>query len=77
MTTTETMGASMPRVTVNGAQRELTEGTTVADVVAATAPAPRGVAVALNDQVLRRAEWAGTAVRDGDRIEILTAVQGG
>lgn len=77
MNPTEIMGAPRPRVTVNGTPRSVAEGTTVTDIVAATTPASGGVAVALNDQVLRRAEWARTAVSDGDRIEILTAVQGG
>jgi sulfur carrier protein len=38
---------------------------------------PSGVAVALNDSVVPRAEWPRTALDDGDRVEVLTAVQGG
>lgn len=55
----------------------------VADVVAHLLPghvvdgAPRGVAVAVDDVVLPRGTWEGTAVRAGDRVEIVTAVQGG
>lgn len=67
------------RVTVNGAATDLPDGTSVADVVARAAgtSAGRGVAVAVNDEVVPRADWAATAVRDADRVEILTAVQGG
>ncbi|MCD0450956.1 sulfur carrier protein ThiS [Actinocorallia sp. API 0066] len=70
------------RVLVNGAARALPEGATVADVVAQVvaaeaADAGRGIAVAVNDEVVRRAVWPATPVRDGDRVEILTAVQGG
>lgn len=67
----------MPTVIVNGTPQKLAVGTTVAEIVASVSPSGAGVAVALNDQVLRRAEWAGTEPRDADRIEILTAVQGG
>ncbi|SEF47585.1 sulfur carrier protein [Thermomonospora echinospora] len=65
------------RVTVNGQSRELPEGTTVAAVVATVTEATTGVAVAINDEVVSRGSWAGTAVRDQDRVEVLTAVQGG
>lgn len=40
-------------------------------------PAVPGVAVAVGDRVVRRAEWDDTTVADGDRIEIITAAQGG
>jgi sulfur carrier protein len=36
-----------------------------------------GVAVAVNDDVVPRASWSTTALRPGDRVEVLTAVQGG
>ncbi|MQA96705.1 MAG: sulfur carrier protein ThiS [Streptosporangiales bacterium] len=65
------------RVTVNGEARELPDDATVASVVAQITSAARGVAVALNDEVVSRADWARTAVREADRVEILTAVQGG
>ncbi|MDP4023951.1 sulfur carrier protein ThiS [Methylobacterium sp. NEAU 140] len=38
---------------------------------------PQGVAIALNGRVLRRRDWAETAIREGDRIEIVRAMQGG
>ena len=37
----------------------------------------RGIAVAVNQEVVPRREWASTPLRPGDRIEIITAVQGG
>jgi len=36
-----------------------------------------GIAVAVNDRVVRRDDWEGTEVADGDRVEIVTARQGG
>jgi sulfur carrier protein len=61
------------RVTVNGSGRDLPDGQTVADLV----PPRRGVAVAVNGAVVPRSTWDGTPLRDGDRVEVLTAAQGG
>jgi len=38
---------------------------------------PKGFAIALNGTVVRRDAWAATALRDGDRVEIIRAMQGG
>jgi sulfur carrier protein len=65
------------RVRVNGAERELGEGGTVADVVAAVTEQTRGVAVAVNGEVVPRSRWAQAALSAGDRVEVLTAAQGG
>ncbi|MNW59726.1 sulfur carrier protein ThiS [compost metagenome] len=70
---------------VNGEPYPLTAPTTVAALVAALLPelvgdtgnVPRGVAVAIDDAVLPRSTWTYTALRDGDRVEVVTAVQGG
>ena len=37
----------------------------------------RGIAVAVNDSVVRRANWSSHMLQTGDRIEIVTAKQGG
>jgi sulfur carrier protein len=64
-------------VIVNGEPRELADGTSLAEVVASVTTARTGVAAALNDEVVRRSAWEATTLRDDDRIEVLTAVQGG
>ena len=66
-------------VTVNGEQRELAAGTTVASLVGELgAPGDgRGVAVALGGEVVPRSAWASTRVTAGARVEVLIAVQGG
>jgi sulfur carrier protein len=64
-------------ITVNGAASDLPAGTTLAAMVAAMTQAPSGVAVAVNDTVVPRGAWAVTTLGDGDRVEVLTAVQGG
>lgn len=38
---------------------------------------PKGIAVALNNQVVSRSQWAETLVTDGSHILIITATQGG
>lgn len=72
-------------VVVNGQVRDLGEGATVATVVAELAGAgasagvgfAAGIAVAVNDSVVHRGTWPTTVLRDGDRVEVITAVQGG
>jgi sulfur carrier protein len=65
------------QVIVNGEPREVPDDATVASIVEAVTRTPSGVAVALNGEIVRRAEWTTTAARDADRLEVLTAVQGG
>ena len=64
-------------VTVNGTLETYPPGTTVAGVVAGVCGTAGGVAVAVGDAVVPRAEWEIWALSDGDEVEILTAVQGG
>ncbi|MGV9215801.1 sulfur carrier protein ThiS [Micromonospora sp. RB23] len=64
-------------LTVNGAGRSVAGGASVADLVRDVAPHQRGVAVAVNGEVVPRAGWPATVLRDGDRVEVLTAAQGG
>ncbi|MFD4245645.1 sulfur carrier protein ThiS [Streptomyces sp. IBSNAI002] len=64
-------------ISVNGEPREVAAGTTLDAVVATLTAAPSGVAAALNETVVPRGQWPATAVGEGDRVEILTAVQGG
>jgi sulfur carrier protein len=65
------------QVRVNGRERPLAPGTTLDGVVAEVTRAAKGVAVAVNEAVVPRGAWATTVLADGDRVEILTAVQGG
>lgn len=64
-------------VTVNGEPRELPDGITLDGVVATLTQAPSGVAAAVNETVVPRGQWPATPLGDGDRVEVLTAVQGG
>ncbi|MFW6718676.1 sulfur carrier protein ThiS [Streptomyces sp. MAR4 CNY-716] len=64
-------------MTVNGALRRIDAGLTLDALVATVTAAPRGVAAAVNEDVVPRGSWPTTTLGDGDRVEILTAVQGG
>ncbi|CAL9432556.1 hypothetical protein SUDANB176_02082 [Streptomyces sp. enrichment culture] len=64
-------------ISVNGEPREVDPGTALDAVVHALTAAPSGVAAALNETVVPRAQWPATALSEGDRVEVLTAVQGG
>ncbi|MFJ5231640.1 sulfur carrier protein ThiS [Kitasatospora sp. NPDC088391] len=64
-------------LTVNGAPRTVPAATTLDTVVAEVSAAPTGIAAAVNEAVVPRGSWAATVLGAGDRVEILTAVQGG
>ena len=67
------------RVVLNGEDRALQPGATVADVVRSLdlAAEARGVAVALDGEVVIRGEWSSTVLSEGARIEVLGAIGGG
>ena len=64
---------------LNGQPHELPDGATVADAVRASgAPAlARGLAVAVDREVVPGSQWDKTPLQDGQRVEVLQAVQGG
>ena len=66
-------------VLVNGAAQELAPGTTVRELLEALAVpgGTRGVAVAVDAEVVPRGEWETTKIDDGARVEVLRAIQGG
>jgi len=66
-------------VTINGEPRELAAGATVASMVELldVAPGARGVAVALDGEVVTRSRWSHTELRDGSLVEVVAAIQGG
>ncbi len=49
----------------------------MAQAVAELTPAVTGVAAAVNGDIVPRGSWAVTLLRDGDQVEVVTAVQGG
>jgi sulfur carrier protein len=65
------------QVKLNGEPYELPDGSTLAEAVAQVTDLASGVAAAVNGDVVARGSWAVTSLRDGDQVEVVTAVQGG
>ena len=70
-------GDQFLRVRVNGEDRELEEGVSVAALLDSMSLEVNGIAVALNMEIVRRGEYGDTQLSDGDEIEIVRAVGGG
>ncbi|MEI7858869.1 MAG: sulfur carrier protein ThiS [Acidimicrobiales bacterium] len=68
---------AMAVATVNGEPYDLSSGLTVSGLVAAWCPSPRGVAVAIDSEVVPRSTWDTTLIEPGATIEIVTAAAGG
>ena len=76
-------------ITLNGAAHTVADGASITALVSQVTGRPiapdgqasdggkLGVAVAHNSQVVPRSQWHGTALADGDDVELVTAVQGG
>ena len=76
-------------ITLNGTQHAVADGASITTLVSqvtgrtlaangqATDGQKLGVAVAHNAEVVPRSQWYGTALADGDEVELVTAVQGG
>lgn len=66
------------KLEVNGEIRETTPGTSLTELLTGMGiEDPRGVAVAVEGEVVPRDRWRDTELRNGQRVEVLRAVQGG
>jgi sulfur carrier protein len=67
------------KLTLNGAVDDLPDGALLPDLLARSGhtAAARGIAIAVNGEVVPRADWATHPLSDGDSVELLVAVQGG
>jgi len=66
------------RIELNGVSRELPDGATLAEAAReAGALRGRGVAIALDGEVVPRVEWDSTPLADESKVEVLAAIQGG
>jgi sulfur carrier protein len=66
-------------IELNGRTAELPNGATVIDAVKETGVdgGTRGVAVAVDGEVIRRADWGNTKLENDQIVEVVRAVQGG
>lgn len=65
------------QIMINGQTRDVSSGTTVADLLTGLQIVPERVAVELNLQILNRGEYQLHSLREGDRVEIIGFVGGG
>lgn len=68
---------ALMKIYVNGEAQDLDAVETVADLLRAVDAPAAGIAVEVNQTLVRRAEHATHALRDGDRVEIVGLVGGG
>lgn len=64
---------------LNGEERDLPPGVSLAQAVesAGTPAGARGIAAAVDGEVVPRDRWEHTELADGQRVEVVQAVQGG
>ena len=69
----------MTSILLNGEQTSIDAGTTVEQLLGRldVPPQARGVAVAVDAEVVPRTQWPRTVVADGAEVEVVTAIQGG
>ncbi len=70
----------MMNITINGNEDRVPDDLSVEALLARRNLDPegaRGIAVAVNDRVIPRKRWEAEIVTGGDRVEVITARQGG
>ena len=67
----------MTSITLNGETRDVTTASSIADLVATLDRGPRGIAVAVNREVVPRARWSEHVLKAGDRVDVVQAIGGG
>ena len=66
-------------ITVNGTEAQLPVGARIVDVLDALGvePGRRGVAIAIDGEVVPRTQWDTTSLAEDARVEVVQAIQGG
>lgn len=62
---------------VNGVENHSPTPRSVAELLDDMGVSTRGIAVAVNGEIVRRSSWRETNIQPEDRVEIVTAVAGG
>lgn len=65
------------RITLNGSPQDVADGTTISALINAVAGTTRGNAAVVDGEVVPRSTWDAQHLRDGQVVELITAVQGG
>jgi sulfur carrier protein len=64
-------------ITLNGAKCDIQDETTLDSLMSSMGHSERGVAASVDGEVVPRLEWQLVVLRQGQAVEVLTAVQGG
>ena len=64
-------------ITINGTAQQLTSAKNLSDIVSTFCKQPKHVITELNGTIIPSDQWAGTALQDGDALELVTFVGGG
>jgi sulfur carrier protein len=64
-------------ITLNGAACTITDGTTLAELMTGLTGSTRGSAAVVDGEVVPRGTWTHVVLREGQVVELITAVQGG
>jgi len=64
-------------IVLNGEKKVVPEGLTVKGLLEHLAIAPERVAVEINEEIVRKATYTATDVKDGDRVEVVQFMGGG
>jgi len=64
-------------ITLNGAKCVIDDGTTLEQLMMSVTDSTRGSAAAIDGEVVPRMEWPMVTLREGQAVELLSAVQGG
>ena len=65
------------QIEVNGEPRDVASPVTLKELISQLKLAPERLAVELNREVVRRADWPRVPLKEGDRVEIVHFVGGG
>jgi thiamine biosynthesis protein ThiS len=65
------------KLQINGEQRDLPDGLTVTTLIEHLGMKPDRMAVELNLEIVTRAQWQATTLKDGDKLEVVHFVGGG
>ena len=67
----------MPNLQINGKPEQLPPGSSVAQLITALQLEGKRVAIELNGEIVPKSRHAATALKDGDKLEVVVAVGGG
>lgn len=67
------------QITLNGENKNVENGISIRELLIDLTHDPdrKGIAVAVNAEIVVRAMWCSTRIGSGDRVDIIAAVQGG